>query len=78
MGTAHLYADELGISFRRLRVLGGEARLRAMSPDALSVMLKPSAYGSKGLQRGLKARGMRPSISKRNPSIYRSQAERVA
>jgi hypothetical protein len=45
--SAHLYAEELGISFRRLRTLGGEACLRAMSPDALAVMLRPGPIGGK-------------------------------
>lgn len=74
MSTAHLYADELGISFRRLRILGGEARLRAMSADARSVMLKPGPYGSKGVHlRGLAGRGYISGV----PGVV-SQAERVA
>jgi hypothetical protein len=39
--SARLYAEEIGVTFRRLRLLGGEARLRAMSDDARAVMLKP-------------------------------------
>lgn len=72
--SARLYAEELGIPVRRLRLLGGEARLRAMSPDALAVMLRPGPYGSKGVHKGgLPARGMYPGVR----GVI-SQAERVA
>jgi hypothetical protein len=73
--SARLYAEELGISFRRLRVLGGEARLRAMSPDALAVMLGPGPIGGSQTYRirGLAGRGYISGV----PGVV-SQAERVA
>jgi hypothetical protein len=73
--SARLYAEELGISFRRLRVLGGEARLRAMSSDALAVMLRPGPIGGSQTYRvrGLAGRGYKKFV----PGVV-SQAERVA
>jgi hypothetical protein len=73
--SARLYAEELGISFRRLRVLGGEARLRRMSPDARTVMIGPSRYPNSQTVHngGLPARNMHSRV----PGV-RSQAERVA
>jgi hypothetical protein len=73
------YARELGIRSTRVRELGGADKLRALSPEVRALLLGPTNYGSKGVRAGgLKARGMRSNVSKRNPTIYRSQAERVA
>lgn len=56
------YALELGISLRKLRALGGEQKLRAMSTEARGVLLGPQNYGNSQtiMQGGLKARGMMP------------------
>jgi hypothetical protein len=63
-GTPHspegAYARKLGITTRKLRALGGAAKLQALDPDTLAVLLQPNRYGySRTVMRGgLKARGM--------------------
>ena len=59
-GPALLYARELGITKRRLYLLGGYEKLRALSEDARRVLLKPAIYGnSRAVSHGgLAARGM--------------------
>ena len=54
------YAEQLGITAKRLKILGGEQRLRMMSDDARAIMLKPYHYGSKKLDRSLANRGYVP------------------
>lgn len=57
-----LYARELNITVRTLRALGGEARLRSLSPDARAILLIPQLKIPNGeLHRGgLTARGLHP------------------
>jgi hypothetical protein len=73
--TASVYADELGITIRRLRMLGGEARLRSMDSQARAVILKLSQYPNSQTVAvgGMAARKMISGV----PGV-RSQAERVA
>ena len=75
VSSAGLYAAELGIPVRRLTRLGGEKRLRAMSPDALAVLLKrgPYGYSTTVHDGGLAARGYKKLVR----GVW-SQAERVA
>jgi hypothetical protein len=40
------YASQLGISRRTLRILGGAAKLQALSPAALAILLSPQNYGN--------------------------------
>ena len=64
------YALELGISRRRLNQLGGEAKLRALSPEACALLLRPKAHGELGLVRhgGLAGRGFLKGV----PGRYRA------
>jgi hypothetical protein len=61
---SHEYARELGITQRRLIALGGPERLRAMSEDALRIMLGPTHYGNSRTvaDGGMKARGMKRCV----------------
>lgn len=54
------YAKELGIKLRKLKSLGGEHRLRSMSPEARSIILAPHRYGNSRTVGcgGLEARNM--------------------
>ena len=54
------YAKELGIKLRKLKALGGEHKLRSLSPEARSILLAPQNYGNSRtvVQGGLKARNM--------------------
>lgn len=40
-GTDIPYAIEIGITVRKLRQMGGEARFRSMDPDCRALLLKP-------------------------------------
>lgn len=54
------YANELGIKLRKLKALGGENRLRSLSPEVRSILLAPQNYGNSRtvVQGGLKSRNM--------------------
>lgn len=54
-----VYARSIGLTPVRLRRLGGEAKLRSLSPDALAVLLKPLGNGNSQQVHvgGLRARG---------------------
>jgi hypothetical protein len=56
------YAIELGISVRKLRRLGGESRLRAMSDDARTILVKPRPIATPLERTSLKARGMKTRV----------------
>jgi hypothetical protein len=73
--TALVYAIELGIPHKRLLMLGGEARLRAMSDDARAILLKPGPQGNSRTvhKGGLAGRGYKKFVR----GVV-SQAERVA
>lgn len=59
-----VYAKELGIHIRKVRALGGAAKLRPLSPDVLAILLAPAnirGNGRKSVQvhsGGMAARGM--------------------
>jgi hypothetical protein len=56
----HAYADELGIRLRKLKALGGEHKLRSLSPEVRSILLAPQNYGNSQavVRGGLAARNM--------------------
>lgn len=60
MTSEGAYARELGIKLRKLRSLGGEVKLRSLTPEALAILLAPQNYGSSRTvgDGGMKARGM--------------------
>ena len=64
LDTNGLYAKELGISRRRVMRYGGAAKMKALSPEALAVLMGPQ--GSNRKNRSLKALGMTTGKSKRN------------
>jgi hypothetical protein len=54
-----LYAREMGVTKRRVQLLGGAAKLRRLSPEVIGVLLAPHKRGDSRVvhQGGLKARG---------------------
>lgn len=59
-----LYADGLGVSLRMVRKLGGSAKLRALEPEARTLLLQ--------ISRGCKKVCMRDiGMQSRVPGLYR-------
>ncbi len=74
-GFVTAYCKQLGITQRKLRLLGGIEHLVAMDRDALLVMIKPNRYGnSREIHNGgLAARGMKfrvPDIITNPPETF--------